>query len=127
MAERINGILKYEYGFRHTLRNLQTAQQMIKQEVDIYNHQRIHWSLGLQTPAELHRQYDKHRYRSYAKNNIADKPKIFLSNFENKPNNKKESTNSRTRHVIQKYIQDQGEDKTVYKSFNKNQLQLSFE
>lgn len=29
--------------------------------------------------------------------------------------------------VIQKYIQNQGEEKTVYKSFNKNQLRLSFE
>ena len=29
--------------------------------------------------------------------------------------------------VIQKYIQNQGEEKAVYKSFNKNQLRLSFE
>ncbi|APA93688.1 IS200/IS605 family transposase [Myroides odoratimimus] len=29
--------------------------------------------------------------------------------------------------VIKKYIQNQGEDNTVYKSFNKNQLLLSFE
>ncbi|TDS51648.1 REP element-mobilizing transposase RayT [Myroides indicus] len=29
--------------------------------------------------------------------------------------------------VIKKYIQNQGEEKTVYKSFNKNQLLLSFE
>ena len=29
--------------------------------------------------------------------------------------------------VIQKYIQNQGDEKTVYKSFNKNQLRLSFE
>jgi REP element-mobilizing transposase RayT len=29
--------------------------------------------------------------------------------------------------VIQKYIQNQGEEKTVYKSFNKNQLRLTFE
>lgn len=29
--------------------------------------------------------------------------------------------------VIQKYIQNQGEEKTVYKSFNKNQLRLFFE
>jgi putative transposase len=30
-------------------------------------------------------------------------------------------------YAIQKYIQNQGEEKTVYKSFNKNQLRLSFE
>lgn len=29
--------------------------------------------------------------------------------------------------AIQKYIQNQGEEKTVYRSFNKNQLRLSFE
>ena len=29
--------------------------------------------------------------------------------------------------VIQKYIQHQGDEKTVYKSFNKNQLSFSFE
>ena len=29
--------------------------------------------------------------------------------------------------VIQKYIQNQGEEKTFYKSFNKNQLRLTFE
>ena len=29
--------------------------------------------------------------------------------------------------VIQKYIQNQEEEKTVYKSFNKNQLRLTFE
>ena len=29
--------------------------------------------------------------------------------------------------VIKKYIQNQGEENTVYKSFNKNQLLLSFE
>ncbi|REG90450.1 hypothetical protein C8P67_1241, partial [Flavobacterium aquicola] len=29
--------------------------------------------------------------------------------------------------VIQKYIQNQGEEKTVYKTFNKKQLRLSFE
>lgn len=29
--------------------------------------------------------------------------------------------------VFQKYIQNQGEEKTVYKSFNKNQLRLTFQ
>jgi len=29
--------------------------------------------------------------------------------------------------IIQKYIQNQGEEKTVYKSFNKNQRGLTFE
>lgn len=67
VAERVNGILKYEYGLRHTLPDLTTAKRMIKQVVAIYNSKRIHWSLGLKTPEEVHRQYDKHQYKSYAK------------------------------------------------------------
>lgn len=72
IAERINGILKYEYGLRHTLPDLETAQQMVKQAVDIYNTQRIHWSLNLKTPNEVHQQFNKQTYKSYAKNTRAD-------------------------------------------------------
>lgn len=67
VAERINGILKYEYGLRHTLPDLKTAQKTAAEAVDIYNNQRIHWSLGFQTPNEVHRQYNKTKYKSYAK------------------------------------------------------------
>lgn len=67
VAERVNGILKYEYGLKHTLPNLHTARQMIAQAVEIYNHQRIHWSLGFKTPQQVHEAFDQHRYKSYAK------------------------------------------------------------
>lgn len=67
VAERINGILKYEYGLKRTLPNLRIAQQMVAEAVSIYNHQRIHWSLGFKTPDQIHKTFDQHRYKSYAK------------------------------------------------------------
>lgn len=67
IAERINGILKYEYGLNRILPDIKTAQKMIAQAVEIYNTKRIHWSLDLQTPNETHRQYHKTKYKSYSK------------------------------------------------------------
>ena len=40
---------------------------MIKEAVEIYNNQRIHWSLDLQTPQAIHLQYNKHKNKSYKK------------------------------------------------------------
>ncbi len=70
VAERINGILKYEYGLRHTLPNLAIAKKLVAQAVDVYNNQRIHWSLDLKTPEQVHQMYNQQNYKSYAK----DKP-----------------------------------------------------
>lgn len=71
VAERVNGILKHEYGLRHSLPNLQVAKQLVKQAVEIYNTKRIHWSLDFKTPEEVHQQYNKIKYKSYAKNKAA--------------------------------------------------------
>ena len=67
VAERINGILKYEFGLRKTIKNVKIAQQIMKQATQIYNEQRLHWSLGLETPEYIHKQYDPISYRSYKK------------------------------------------------------------
>lgn len=77
VAERINHILKYEFGFRKTLPNIEVARKMMKQAVDIYNKERLHWSLNLKTPEEVHRQYNQHQHKSYAKKKQRKK-----SNFE---------------------------------------------
>lgn len=69
VAERINGILKYEYGLKYTFPNIKIAQQMVKQAVEIYNNKRIHWSLGLKTPEQVHQAYNQIQYKSYAKPN----------------------------------------------------------
>ena len=67
VAERVNETLKYEYGLNKQAPNLQILKKMVKQAVDIYNKERVHWSLGLQTPEEVHRSYNSLKYKSYSK------------------------------------------------------------
>ena len=67
IAERINGILKYEFGLRKTLPSVEVARKIVKQAVEIYNNIRLHWSLDLKTPQYVHKQYNKQKYKSYAK------------------------------------------------------------
>lgn len=67
VAERINGILKYEFGMKATFKNLQVAQKAMKQAVLIYNNMRLHWSLNLKTPQEVHKKYNPQPYKSYAR------------------------------------------------------------
>jgi putative transposase len=66
IAERINGILKYEFGMRKTLPSVDVARKMMKQAVKIYNNERLHWSLDLQTPEHAHKHYNQFKYKSYA-------------------------------------------------------------
>jgi transposase InsO family protein len=67
VAERINGILKYEFGLRKTLPTIEVARKMMKQAVEIYNNQRLHWSLDLKTPEQVHRHYNKQKIKRYEK------------------------------------------------------------
>jgi len=69
VAERINGILKQEFGLGKTIPNLKTAQKMVKHAVDIYNKQRRHYSLEMKTPEFAHLN-QIHKYKSYKKNKI---------------------------------------------------------
>lgn len=64
VAERINGILKYEFGLRRTLTNLGTAQKMLREAVRTYNHERRHYSLDMQTPTFAHKN-KQHKYKFY--------------------------------------------------------------
>lgn len=64
VAERINGILKYEFGMNKVIPSLDVAQQMIVQAVGVYNEKRRHYSLQMQTPNFAHAQ-QKHDYISY--------------------------------------------------------------
>lgn len=54
-AERINGILKIEYGLGATFRNTQQARAALGQAVWLYNHRRPHTSLQMRYPAEVHK------------------------------------------------------------------------
>ena len=67
VAERINGILKYEFGLKKSIKNVKIAQQIMRQAAQIYNKQRLHWSLGLETPEYIHKKYNSIKYKSYKK------------------------------------------------------------
>lgn len=67
IAERMNETLKYEFGMNRTIVDLATAQKMIKQAVQIYNSKRLHWSLDLKTPNEVHSTYNQIKNKSYKK------------------------------------------------------------
>jgi len=66
VAERVNGILKQEFGLGKTIPNLKTAQKMVKQAIEIYNNNRRHYSLNMKTPEFAHKT-QQHRYKSYKK------------------------------------------------------------
>lgn len=54
LAERVNGILKQEYGLDETFINIHQAAQSVKEGIKSYNEQRPHWSLKLQIPSVVH-------------------------------------------------------------------------
>lgn len=53
LAERINGILKQEF-FVERCPTFEALKTLVKESIHIYNHQRPHFSLGLQTPEQVH-------------------------------------------------------------------------
>jgi putative transposase len=53
-AERVNGILKREYGLSQVLPSLESARQAVDQAVELYNTRRPHWALKLGYPAKIH-------------------------------------------------------------------------
>lgn len=65
IAERINGILKYEFGLKNKIKTLQIAQKMVSEAVQLYNKERMHWSLDFNKPHNVHIEYNKHMNKSY--------------------------------------------------------------
>lgn len=55
-AERMNGILKDEYGLGHTFRSKKDARKAAEQAIWFYNNDRPHLSLDYQMPSVVHRQ-----------------------------------------------------------------------
>lgn len=55
-AERLNGILKQEYGLGETFRTKQQVRDLLKEAVHLYNTRRPHISLNYQTPAKVHQE-----------------------------------------------------------------------
>ena len=54
MAERLNGILKHEYGLKRTYPSIKIARTACAQAVRLYCTDRPHMSLGMKTPCEVH-------------------------------------------------------------------------
>jgi transposase InsO family protein len=55
-AERLNGILKQEYGLGMTFRNLEQVRKAVEQAVWLYNYRRPHMKLKMRIPAMVHQQ-----------------------------------------------------------------------
>jgi transposase InsO family protein len=54
LAERMNGILKGEYGLGGRLKSKAHARQAVEQSVRLYNERRPHTALDYKTPEEVH-------------------------------------------------------------------------
>lgn len=55
VAERVNRTLKYEFGLKEVLKNTTLAKKMVKHSVMVYNERRMHLSLNMLTPSQVHR------------------------------------------------------------------------
>lgn len=53
LAERVNGILKQEFGLWRKFSSIEEARRAVKEAIEIYNGERLHMSLGYQTPNEV--------------------------------------------------------------------------
>jgi transposase InsO family protein len=56
VAERINGILKTEFGLGETLQDIQQAREQTRESIAIYNAHRPHYSCDYLTPKAMHAQ-----------------------------------------------------------------------
>lgn len=54
LAERVNGILKLEYGLEFNQRTYENCVKNVKQAIEFYNTQRPHQSLSYRTPSEVY-------------------------------------------------------------------------
>jgi transposase InsO family protein len=57
IAERVNGILKIEFGLHVTFRNMITATEAVEKAIHNYNNIRPHMSLHLKTPFSVHKSF----------------------------------------------------------------------
>jgi len=57
LAERVNGILKDEYGLNHCFVSVAQAKRAVAQAIWLYNNERPHLSLDYQTPLAIHAAY----------------------------------------------------------------------
>ncbi|WP_260446992.1 IS3 family transposase [Chryseobacterium lactis] len=63
MAERVNGILKQEFLFSKT-KNIQDLNSLVKESIYLYNTERPHLSLNMETPDKVHKKSEEIKYLS---------------------------------------------------------------
>ena len=56
VAERVNGILKEEFGLHEIFENYQNLNKQVTQAITLYNNFRIHMSINMMTPNQAHQQ-----------------------------------------------------------------------
>ena len=76
MAERINGIMKEEYLETYQVDNIDEAQTLLKDVVELYNAQRPHMSIGYATPDQVHHSIQPIKPERLWKNYYRKKPTI---------------------------------------------------
>jgi transposase InsO family protein len=66
IAERINGILKQEFGIARSTKDMTLKKQLIKNAIEIYNSYRPHLSNHMLTPNQMHKQnvLERKQYKS---------------------------------------------------------------
>ena len=55
LAERVNGILKQEYGIGYGFKTKAQAEKAVSEAIYLYNTRRLHGSLNYQTPESVHK------------------------------------------------------------------------
>jgi len=66
IAERVNGILKDEFGLSDRFESLDQAKILVRQSISTYNKLRPHLSCNMLTPVKMHQQ-DKIRLKAWTK------------------------------------------------------------
>lgn len=66
VAERVDGILKQEFLLEDYAEKLDVMKLLVADAIRIYNTKRPHWSCGMKTPEQMHRQ-SKVKIKTYKK------------------------------------------------------------
>lgn len=67
VAERVNGILKQEFGLEEFDVDTLTMKSLVRDSIDKYNSLRPHWSCAMMTPNQMHNQQSV-KIKTYRKN-----------------------------------------------------------
>lgn len=68
IAERVNGILKEEFGLYDTFNDIQQVQKQTEQSISLYNKMRPHLSCHMRTPDQMHSQAEL-KIKTWSKKN----------------------------------------------------------